>query len=394
MEPERAQQLAGVYRGELNENVIPFWEQRSPDPEYGGFFSCFDRAGALYDDTKCMWIQGRFAYMFAWLYHALEARPEWLEAARRGVEFIQRHGFDKTGRMHYAVTREGRRLTRPWGIFSECFAVHALCQYARASGESAALDQAQDLFWRTLDLSRNPDLDSLSYPETPRLVTHAVPMILLNVMQELRAAQPDPRYEEVGDEMLHRILEHHAHPEKRALFENVRPDGSLVDSASGRVINPGHALESAWFVLHEAQYRQDESIRDQAVEIVEWSLEIGWDEQYGGLLYFVDFAGLPSPHLEWDMKLWWVHVEALYAVLLAYHLTGRPELLEWFERIHAWTWDHFPDPEYGEWLGYLHRVGDPALTLKGNMWKGFFHIPRALLLIAELLGEMAQQAVG
>ncbi len=389
MDAERARELADLYRTELTANVIPFWEQRSPDPEHGGFFSCFDRQGTLYDTTKYVWLQGRFVWMFARIYNSVEPRPEWLEASRRGVQFIRQHCFDETGRMYFAVTADGRRTTLPWGIFSECFAVCALCQYARASREGEALQQAQELFWRTLDLSRQPDLDSLTYPEIPRLVTHAVPMILLNVMQELRAAESDPRYDEIGDEMLHRILDLHAHPEARALFENVWPDGTLADTPDGRVLNPGHAVESAWFVLHEARHRGDEDIRERAVDIIEWALERGWDEQHGGLLYFLDFAGLPSPYLEWDMKLWWVHVEALYALLLAHHLTGRADMLEWFERVHAWTWEHFPDPEHGEWLGYLHRTGEPALTLKGSMWKGFYHLPRGLLLIAQLLEEMA-----
>ncbi len=389
MDAQRARELADRYRAELTEKVIPFWEQRCPDPEHGGFFSCFDRQGRLYDTTKYVWLQGRFVWMFARIYSAVQPRPEWLEAARRGLQFIRQYCFDDRGRMYFAVTAEGRRTTRPWGIFSECFAVCALCRYARASGDGQALEQAQELFWRTLELSRQPDLDSLAYPETPRLVTHAVPMILLNVVQELRAAEADSRYEKIGDEMLHRILDLHAHPVERALFENVRPDGGLADTPDGRVLNPGHALESAWFVLHEARPRGDERLRDRAVEIIEWSLERGWDEDHGGLVYFLDYAGFPSPYLEWDMKLWWVHVEALYALLLAHHLTGREDLLEWFERLHAWTWEHFPDPEQGEWLGYLHRSGEPALTLKGSMWKGFYHLPRGLLLIAELLEEMA-----
>ncbi len=389
MNTARARDLANLYRAELVENIIPFWEERCPDPEHGGFFSCFDRQGTLYDRRKYVWLQGRFVWMFARVYNGVEPRPTWLEASRRGLEFIRRYCFDESGRMYFAVADDGQRVTRPWGIFSECFAVCAMAQYARATGDQGTLKQARDLFWRTLDLSRQPDIDSLAYPETPRLSQHAIPMILLNVMQELRAAEADAGYDEVGDEMLHRILDIHAHPQERALFENVWPDGAFADTPEGRILNPGHALESAWFVLHEARHRGDDTIRDRAVEIIEWSLERGWDDEHGGILYFLDSGGFPSPYLEWDMKLWWVHVEALYALLLAHHMTGRADLLEWFERLHMWTWEHFPDPEYGEWFGYLHRAGEPALTLKGSMWKGFYHLPRGLLLIVELLEQIA-----
>jgi N-acylglucosamine 2-epimerase len=388
---ERAVELASLYRRELLESVVPFWQDRSPDAQHGGFLTCFDRDGTLYDDAKYVWLQGRAVWMFSRLYRELEQRPEWLQAAKAGAEFIRDHCFDDSGRMYFAVTRDGRRLTKPWSIFSECFAIIGFAEYARASGEQEPLQKAQELYWRTLELSQTPDLDTLSYPEQTRPVAHAVPMILLNVTQELRAAGPDPRYEEIIDEMLGRILRLHCHPEERALFENVGPDGSPIDSPDGRVINPGHAMESAWFILHEARHRDDAELCGRAVEIIDWSLDWGWDPEHGGMLYFLDSEGLPSPFLEWDMKLWWVHVETLYALLLAHHMTGRDDLLDWFERMHEWTWSHFPDPEHGEWYGYLHRTGDPASSLKGSMWKGFYHLPRGLLLIGQLLAEMARK---
>lgn len=390
MTRERAVELASLYRRELLESVVPFWQDRSSDAQHGGFFTCFDRDGTLYDDSKYVWLQGRAVWMLSRLYREVEPRPQWLEAAGAGAEFIRDNCFDDSGRMYFAVTREGQRLTKPWSIFSECFAIIGFAEYARASGEEEYLHQAQELYWRTLELSRTPDLDTLSYPEQTRPATHAVSMILLNVTQELRAASPDPRYEGIIEEMLDRVLRLHCHPEQRALFENVAPDGSLIDSPDGRVINPGHAMESAWFILHEARQRDDAELRDRAVEVIGWSLDWGWDDEYGGMLYFLDSKGLPSPFLEWDMKLWWVHVETLYALLLAHDMTGREDLLDWFERVHEWAWSHFPDPDHGEWFGYLHRPGDPASSLKGSMWKGFYHLPRGLLLISQLLAEMAR----
>ncbi len=345
----------------------------------------------MYDDTKYVWLQGRFVWTLCRLYNTVEKRPEWLEWAGRGLDFIRKRCFDENGRMYFAVTAAGERLTRPWGIFSECFTVCGLCQYALATDDEAVAQEARDLFWRMVELTRIADLDSLSYPEIPRLMTHAVPMILVNVIQELRALGDDPRYTELGDAMLDRVLNRHAHPEERVLLENVWPDGRIDDSPDGRTINPGHALESAWFLLREAEYRNDAAIRDRALEIIEWSFERGWDDKYGGLLYFTDLKSLPSPYLEWDMKLWWVQVEALYAALLAHRMTGRQDMLDWFERLHDWSWDRFRDPEHGEWFGYLNRDGQVSLSLKGSMWKGFYHLPRGLMLIAEALEQIAAE---
>lgn len=391
MQQNRAEELASLYRSELNENVVPFWLPRAVDEKQGGFFTCFDHDGTLYDNTKYVWLQGRFVWTLCRLYNTVEKRPEWLEWAGRGLDFIRKRCFDENGRMYFAVTAAGERLTRPWGIFSECFTVCGLCQYALATDDEAVAQEARDLFWRMVELTRIADLDSLSYPEIPRLMTHAVPMILVNVIQELRALGDDPRYTELGDAMLDRVLNRHAHPEKRVLLENVWPDGRIDDSPDGRTINPGHALESAWFLLREAEYRNDAAIRDRALEIIEWSFERGWDDKYGGLLYFTDLKSLPSPYLEWDMKLWWVQVEALYAALLAHRMTGRQDMLDWFERLHDWSWDRFRDPEHGEWFGYLNRDGQVSLSLKGSMWKGFYHLPRGLMLIAEALEQIAAE---
>jgi N-acylglucosamine 2-epimerase len=88
------------------------------------------------------------------------------------------------------------------------------------------------------------------------------------------------------------------------------------------------------------------------------------------------------------MKLWWPHTEALYAFLLAYSITKDTKYAEWYERIHDWSFGHFEDKDYGEWFGYLHRDGTVSNTLKGSMWKGMFHLPRALLLNYKLLEKM------
>lgn len=390
MDTSRARELAGLYRTELMENVVPYWERYSPDTEHGGFFTCLDRQWQLYDSGKWSWFQGRAVWMLSRLYRTADRRPAWLEAAQRGIEFIDRHLFDPQGRMYSAVTRDGTPRWAPKSLFSECFTVYGLAQYARAAQDAGALDGAQRLFSRVLEMAEQPELDGPRLPGQPPFVIHAVPMILLNLAQEMREATGSNEYDKVADEMLYRILRLHCHPEHSAVFENVLPDGEVVDDPDGRVLNPGHAMESAWFILREAQYRNDNELRDRAVQMIDWSLDAGWDSEYGGMFYFVDARDRPNRYLQWDMKLWWVHMETLYALLLGHSMTGRADLLAWFERIHEWTWARFPDQQHGGWYGYLRRDGEVCLTLKGSAWKGFYHVPRALLLIAELLEELAR----
>jgi N-acylglucosamine 2-epimerase len=117
---------------------------------------------------------------------------------------------------------------------------------------------------------------------------------------------------------------------------------------------------------------------DQAVSVILQTLSQAWDDAHGGIFYFLDFEGKPPQQLEWDQKLWWVHLEALVALSMAYRLTGNSECLGWYQRVHDYSWSHFPDPEFGEWYGYLNRQGEVLLPLKGGKWKGCFHVPRAL----------------
>lgn len=387
----RVNELADLYRRELLDDVIPFWMKHSLDIEHGGYLTCLDREGAVYGTDKSAWPQARQVWMLSKLYNQVEPRQEWLDAARLGADFLREHAFDAEGRMYFALTRDGRPLYKPWGMFSETFAVIGFAEYAKASGREEYLALAQKTFWDIIHWLETDCLPKHSFPETRKVETHAVPMILLATAQELGQVAPDPRLKRVADDSLERILWRHARDDKRALLETISSDGSVLDSPEGRCINPGHAIESAWFVLREGRSRGDSGIIERALQILDWSLEWGWDKEHGGLLYFVDSEGRPPEQLEWDMKLWWPHTEALYALLLAYKLSGRQLYWGWFEKMHEWTFSHFPDPQYGEWLGYLHRDGSPSLYFKGSMWKGCFHLPRALFLCFKLLEEIASE---
>jgi N-acylglucosamine 2-epimerase len=155
-------------------------------------------------------------------------------------------------------------------------------------------------------------------------------------------------------------------------------------------LNPGHAIEAGWFILEEARVRKDSSLIDLGCQILDWMLLRGWDEEYGGILYFVDVKGLPVQEYWHDMKFWWPHNEAIICSLYAYLLTGEEKYKRWHQRIHDWSFDHFADPEFGEWFGYLHRDGTLSVPLKGNLWKGPFHYPRMLLTCWKRLQEWSE----
>lgn len=389
MEQKRSDELYRLYRQTLLDDVIPFWLKHSPDKVNGGYYNCLDRDGSVYNTDKAMWIQCRAIWMFSKLYNDVEKRPEWLEAARTGYEFIRRHGFDRDGRMFFVVTEDGRPLRRSRYFFTETFGAIACAEYARAAGDAEARERARGLYRLLVDLYRLPGrLEPKVFPETRKTKAHAVPMILVATTQEMRRHEDDPLHTDVVDQALLEITKDFLKPGERALFENVGPHGERLNSPEGRCLNPGHAIETSWFLMHESQHRGDKNLLRVALDILDWSLERGWDRDCGGILYFVDIEGKPAEQLEWDMKLWWPHTEALYALLLAHSLTNDPAYAAWYEKVHSWAFEHFPDREHGEWFGYLHRDGSVASRLKGSQWKGPFHLPRALLYGMKLLEKM------
>jgi N-acylglucosamine 2-epimerase len=387
MNTEAQAALRDAYRGGLLSDTLPFWLKHGVDREHGGFLTCLDRDGTVVDTDKGLWQQGRFTWLLATLYDTVERRPEWLELARHGLDFIRRHGFDRDGRMFFSVTRDGRPLRRRRYVFTECFAVAALAAYANAAGDEEAREQALTLFRLVVRHLTTPGLIApKTDPTTRPMRSLAGPMIGIVTAQILRRVTDDPICDEQVDRWVDEIERDFVKPELEAVLEVVRADGELLDHFDGRTLNPGHALEAAWFLMEESRHRGgDRRLLDLGTTIVDWMWARGWDPEYGGILYFTDVKGLPVQEYWHDMKFWWPQTEAIVATLMAWRLTGDAKYAAWHRQVHDWAHRHFPDPEHGEWFGYLHRDGRISSTLKGGLWKGPFHVPRMQLVCWKLL---------
>jgi N-acylglucosamine 2-epimerase len=175
--------------------------------------------------------------------------------------------------------------------------------------------------------------------------------------------------------------------DEQALMETVSPSGEIIEHSEGRTLNPGHAIECAWFLMHEGRLRGNGRWIETGTRILDWMWRRGWDEGCGGLLYFTDLRGLPVQEYWQDMKFWWPHCEAIIATLLAWKLTGEPRYAQMHRLVHDWSFTHFPDAEHGEWFGYLRKDGSVAQPAKGNLFKGPFHLPRMLWFCARELDD-------
>ncbi|MBD1843845.1 AGE family epimerase/isomerase [Cyanobacteria bacterium FACHB-63] len=379
------QQLADLYKTALLNDVLPFWQKHSIDPE-GGYFTCLDRAGNIYDTDKFIWLQNRQIWMFSMLCNRLEPRTlcaakrsDWLDIAEHGAKFLAKHGRDAEGNWYFSLDRSGQPLIQPYNIFSDCFAAMAFSQFALASGQDWAREVALQAYQNVLRRQDNPKgVYNKAYPGTRSMKGLSVPMILANLTLEMEWLLPKETLEQVLKATVQEVMTDFL--DQNLLYENVAPDGSHIDSFEGRLINPGHGIEAMWFMMDIAERSNNLDLIKQCVDVVINTLEFAWDQTYGGIYYFLDVKDYPTQQLEWDQKLWWVHVETLVALVMGYRLTGRAECWNWYEKVHDYSWNHFVDREHGEWFGYLNRRGEVLLNLKGGKWKGCFHVPRSMYL--------------
>ena len=381
--PESRLKLAAFYQDALLNNVIPFWIGHGLDREYGGMLTALDRDGSLLDTDKSVWFQGRAGWMFATLYNTIERRAEWLEAARSCIEFSRRYCFAPDGKMYFSVTREGRPLRMRRYVYSESFAAVASAAFAKATGDARAADDAVKTFATYLRYSFEPGVMNPKFEPTRPAKGLAALMICVVTAQELRANLGDVRVSgrtctEWIDVSIAEIERDFLKPDLQALMEMVAPDGRVIDHLDGRTLNPGHAIECAWFVMHEGERRGDKKLIQLGTRILDWMWARGWDEECGGIFYFCDVFNKPVQEYWHDMKFWWPHNEAIIATLLAWQLTGEEKYARWHKLVHDWSFQHFSDPEFGEWYGYLHRDGSVSQRAKGNLYKGPFHLPRML----------------
>lgn len=385
-------QLAAQYKSELLDKVVPFWLEKSQDLEHGGYFTCLERDGEVYDTDKFVWLQGREVWMFATLYNKVEKRQEWLDCAIQGAEFLKKHGHDGNLNWYFALDREGNPLVEPYNIFSYTFAVIAFGQLSIATGNKEYADIAKRTFDIVLSKVDNPKGKwNKAAPGARALKSFALPMILCNVALEIEPLLDADFMQQTIDTCIHEVMDVFYRPELGLIVEHLSTDGELVDCFDGRLLNPGHAIEAMWFVMDLGKRLGRQNLIEKAVMIALNEAEYGWDKEHGGIFYFMDRLGRPCQQLEWDQKLWWVHIETLITMLKGYQLTGNAQCLEWFERVHNYVWTHFTDKEYAEWFGYLNRQGEVLLSLKGGKWKGCFHVPRGLFQCWQILEDLASR---
>ena len=374
------------YRSLLLEGVVPFWLKNGIDWEQGGVLSCMNEDGSPVSGDKFMWSQARSVWTFAALYNRVEKRPEFLKVAGNSVRFLLAHGRDDRGRWVYHTDRAGNVIEGATSIYTDCLAVYGLSEYYRAVKDAEILSVMQATFDRVRQRIEEPDFtETAPYPLPAGWKNHGIPMIMTETTGELAETLGDSKLEALADSYAARVMDHFVRPERKVLLEFLTDKYEELPPNAGTFVMPGHAIESMWFVLHRARRKQDQALARRAAEVIRWHLEKGWDPDFGGIFLGMDIEGREPwlPHA--DKKLWWPHTEALYALLLAHRLTGEAWCMEWYAKVHAWAFSHFPMPEVGEWRQRLTREGKPTTEVIALPVKDPFHLPRVAILIMQLL---------
>jgi len=394
IEKEKIAGLGSFYRRMLLEDVMPFWEKRTADREFGGFLTCFDRTGNLTDTDKYMWFQGRQIWMFATLFNQVAREQKWLELARIGRDFAVKHAYAGNGRWNYQLDRAGKIKVGTVSIYTDLFIVAGLSELASATGSDEDINLIRDTYSSIERAVHDPDFKDLFHGSwSPKFKRHGPYMITLNVANTVGHVLGAERTKPLIDYCLEQLLYVFAKDEHEALFESLSRDGTVdMDSPEGRLLNPGHAMESMWFCLEEGKRRGSRTIIERASKIIDWSYKLGYDKEYGGIVSYLDANGMEPVQTDWHKdinamwhdKIWWVHCEAIYALAASALATGSNERFECFMDLHNWSWKNFHDKEYGEWYPELYRNGTAKLMDKGTLWKAAFHLPRAMLMAMKL----------
>lgn len=380
-----AEALLQLYRAELLNNVIPFWLRYAMDWKNGGICTCISDQGEILSYDKYMWSQLRAIYTFSALYNKIEKKQEWLDAALNIYEFVRKYGRDEQSRWLYCVSKDGKPLQGATSIYADGFAIGAFLELSKAVPDKKIINLATETYGNAQKQLLHPGsyrTDPLPIPKGAK--AHGISMIFAHFFYDLGEYLNNPEIKKAGLDHAEQVMTDFLSPDRHLLYEFVKEDKSLLEYPPGKTVVPGHVLESMWFMIHIYRREGNTCYVRQAIECIKWHIELGWDSRYGGIVLAKNAKGSFWEDKE-DTKLWWVHTEALYALLLAYYTTQEDWCLDWFIKVHNYAFSHYPVTGYGEWLQRLDRYGNSIKNIADLPVKDPYHLARALINCIQLI---------
>lgn len=368
--------LRDHYSRYLFDEYLPFWDRHGIDHEYGGFLCALDHDGTLIDDRKYMWYQGRGLWVYSYLYEHFGGDRH-LQVARRTRDFLLRHGRDADGNWVESLDRQGRVIAPATDrAYAGLFVAEGLQAYARATGDSQAMDVGLDSLWRALAILDHPERQvdegyiPVCFKGQRTLGQHMVLILILTQMLEQR---DDPRLAALADRVVEAVIERFWNPEYQLNNESLDHEYRRPDDDNEDFVYLGHAIETLWMMLPEALRRRDQTLFELVATRFRRHLEVAWDDVYGGLFRALKVHGTAPVD-----KVLWAQEEGMIGCLILCEHTDWEWPAEWFARLFDYVEARFALRQYGYPL-YL-TAADRKVTFTPHVArKENYHHPRQVM---------------
>ena len=378
----------------LTEHVLPFWFPKLIDQRYGGLNNCVQDDGEVLSTEKYLWSQGRALWVLSKLFNDIDQDSKWLEMATPIFKLLTDYGRNTDKEWHFSLNADGTPAREPHSIYVDGFCIYGLTEYAKATGHAKSLEIALEAY-----TDASPKLDdhrlvrTMPHPIPKGYQSHGPLMLFAHVFHELGILSGREDIQQRALELADRILTQHLDPKSGQLHEFVVLGGQKDSSDIGQTSIPGHVVESMWFLEEIYRYHGQSEKIPLLLETIRIHLELGWDQQFGGLVLATHLGGgKPQWHNPLG-KIWWPHTESLQALLMTYAHTREKWAKDWYWKIHDYSFTHFPNWDSGDWFHNLDREGKPTIPyLQTLPVKDPFHLPRALIYSIKILDQLGETA--
>ncbi|MHB8955043.1 MAG: AGE family epimerase/isomerase [Pirellulaceae bacterium] len=386
---------------QLRAQVLPYWFDQGQDPQFGGY-SLEAGSKQLVSQTRMIW-----GFSHAHRHGFSTAQRNYLQAARQGYEFLQRHFRDQQEGGYFWMTDEsGSPTNRYKMIYGQAFVIYALVEYYRASQDMAALTAALEQFLVLQSKARDgqhggwfehfaPDWTPVMTGEehvsveVPGYKSANAHLHLMEAFSELYLELSDDRVRDALRESL-RINRTHFYPRDPAQCAfHCQPDWSRVTDPTSGGLSYGHNVEFAWLMLR-AERALDQSLSwDHFYAHLDHALKYGFDHQRGGL-YTKGFENQPAFDRE---KVWWSQAELLAALSVSMQHQTRIGDLEACAKLVGFLKHAMIDPQDGIWVASVAPDGTPQGNAKKSHWKANYHDVRAIVMFGQAMFPRERERV-
>jgi mannobiose 2-epimerase len=387
---------------ELRENILPFWIEHAVDEQRGGFYGEIGNDLQVQEDApRGALLTSRILWTYAAAYRRYRNQA-YLNMAHWAYEdLLERFWDDDYGGLYWRVAADGTPMETRKQIYGQAFGIYGLAEYYAATGESTALQKAQEIFqamaahsydsehkgyleaftrdWQSLDDMRLSAVDQ-NAPKSMNTHLH-----IMEAYTNLLRVWPDPVLHQRQTELLEVMMTHVIDPTTAQMTLFFDRDWT----PRSENVSYGHDIEASWLIVESAEVLNDAELltrsEELSVRMAQAVFEEGRDPD-GAVLYEAGPEGLED-----DTKQWWPQAEAVVGLTNAYQLAGEAHFLE--AALSSWDFieSYLIDKERGGWFRYVrrdHTLGEDEP--KVSFWKCPYHNGRACMEFSERLHTLIQ----